>query len=113
MGPNYGNFFGHLGQSVKSRADVGCYVGIYALNSILVSRRPEMGMEFGSKKWNRGWTSGLPMDSPLLGFGIVKISPGLCEFDKNRPCVVCLNVEINGLSCVEIDRVVHEFNVLI
>ena len=40
-----------------------------------------MGMEFGSKKWNRGWTSGLPMDSPLLGFGIVKISP----------CVVCLN----------------------
>ena len=51
---------------------VGCYVGIYALNSVLVSRRPEMGMEFGSKKWNRGWTSGLPVDSPLLGFGTVK-----------------------------------------
>ena len=29
---------------------VGCYVGIYALNSVLVSRRPEMGMEFDSKK---------------------------------------------------------------
>ena len=70
---------------------VGCYVGIYALNSSLVTRRPEMGMEFGSKKWNRGWTSGLPVDSPLLGFGTVKISPGLCELDKNRPCVVCLN----------------------
>ena len=51
-----------------------------------------MGMEFGSKKWNRGWTSGLPMDSPLLGFRTVKkINPGLCELDKNRPCVVCLN----------------------
>ena len=92
MGPNCGNFFGHLGQSVKSRTDVGCYVGIYALNSILVSRRPEMGMEFGSKKWNRGWTSGLPMDSPLLGFGTVKISPGLCELDKKSSmcCVLKL-----------------------
>ena len=83
------------------------------LNSVLVSRRPEMGMEFGSKKWNRGWTSGLPMDSILLGFGTVKISPGLCESNKNRPCVVCLNCEMNGLSCVEIDRLIHEFNVLI
>ena len=50
-----------------------------------------MGMEFSSKKWNRGWTSGLPMDSPLLGFGTVKINLGLCELDKNRSCVVCLN----------------------
>ena len=50
-----------------------------------------MTMDFGFTKWNRGWTSGLPMDSPLLGFGTVKISPGLCELDKNCPCVVCLN----------------------
>ena len=51
-----------------------------------------MGMEFGSKKWNRGWTSGLPMDIPLLGFGTIKISSGLRELDKkNRPCVVCLS----------------------
>ena len=57
---------------MKSRTDVGCYVGIYALNFILVGRRPEMDIEFGSKKWNRGWMSGLPMDSPLLGFRIVK-----------------------------------------
>ena len=69
---------------------VGRYVGIYALNSVLVSRRPKMGMKFGSKKWNQGWTSWLPMDSPLLGFGTVKISLGLCDLDKNRPCFVCL-----------------------
>ena len=50
-----------------------------------------MAMEFGFKKWNRGWTSGLPMDSPLLGFRTIKISPGLCELDKNPLCVVCLN----------------------
>ena len=30
--------------------DVGCSMGIYALNSILVSRRPEMGKKFGSKR---------------------------------------------------------------
>ena len=64
---------------------------IYALNHVLVYMRPRMAMNFGFTKWNRGWTSGLPMDSQLLGFGIVKISPGLCELDKNRPCVVCLN----------------------
>ena len=50
-----------------------------------------MVMDFRFTKWNQGWTSGLPMDSPLLDFGTVKISPGMCELDKNRPCVVCLN----------------------
>ena len=67
---------------------MGCYVGIKALNSVLVSRRPEMSMEFSSKKWNRGWTSGLPMDSPLLGFGTVKTVPGLCEMGYKCPCVL-------------------------
>ena len=38
--------------------------------------RPVMGKKFGSKKGNRDWTSGLPVDSPLLGFGTVKNSPG-------------------------------------
>ena len=38
-----------------------------------------MGKKFGSKRWNRGWTCGLPVDSPLLGFGTVKNSPGVCE----------------------------------
>ena len=46
-------------------------------------------MEFGFKKWIRGWTSGLPMDSPLLGFGTVKISPGLCELEKKKVHVLC------------------------
>ena len=72
MGPNCGNFLDFWTPRERPETDVDCYVGIYALNSILVSRRPELGMEFGSKKWNRGWTSGLPMDSPLLGFGTVK-----------------------------------------
>ena len=53
--------------------------------------KTENGMEFGSKKWNRGSTSGLPVDSPLLGFETIRISPWLCELDKNHPCVVCLN----------------------
>ena len=67
------------------------WVVIYALNHVFVCMRPRMAMDFGFTKWNRGWTSGLPMDSPLLGFRTIKISPGLCELDKNRPCVVCLN----------------------
>ena len=75
-------FLDFLDSREPLETDVDCYVGIYALNFVLVSRRPEMGMEFGSKKWNRGWTSGLPMDSPLLSFGTLKISPGLYELDK-------------------------------
>ena len=39
-------------------------------------------MEFGFKKWNRGWTSGLPMDSPLLGFRTVKSIPGCVNWIK-------------------------------
>ena len=42
---------------------VGCCVGIYAINFILVSRRPEMGMEIGSTKRNRCRKCGLPVDS--------------------------------------------------
>ena len=67
------------------------WVVIYALNHVLVCMRPGMAMDFRFTKWNRGWTSGLPMDSPLLGFETVKIGPGLCELDKNRSCVVFLN----------------------
>ena len=77
--------------TVRNSAETELGVGNYALNCIVVCMRRETTMEFGFKKWNRGWTSGLPMHSPLLGFGTVKISPGLCELDKNRPCVVCLN----------------------
>ena len=53
---------------MKSRTNVGCYVGIYALNSILVSRRPKMAMEIGFKNWNRYRMSGLPVDNPLALF---------------------------------------------
>ena len=36
-----------------------------------------------------GWTAhGLPTCSVL---GLLKTVPGLCELDKNRPYVVCLN----------------------
>ena len=55
---------------------VGCCVGIYAINSILVSRRPEMRMEIGSTKRNRCRKCGLPVDSPLTLFWDCKNSPG-------------------------------------
>ena len=58
----------------------------------LVSRRPEMAKEIGFKKWSRGWTCGLPTDSPhALFLGLLKTVPGLCELDQIRPYVVCLN----------------------
>ena len=45
--------------------DIGCYVGIYALNSMWVCMRPGIAMEIGFKNWNRCRMSGLPVDSPL------------------------------------------------
>ena len=59
------------------------FVISYALNYVLMCMRPEMAMDFGFTKWNRCLKSGLPMDSPLLGFGTVKNSPGLHWFDQN------------------------------
>ena len=51
-----------------------------------------MAVEIGFKKWNKCWMSGLPTDSPhALFLGLLKIVPGLCELDQNRPCVMCLN----------------------
>ena len=41
---------------------------IYIINCVLVSKRPKMGMEFGSTKRNRCWMSGQPMDSLLAMF---------------------------------------------
>ena len=55
---------------------MGPFVIIYSINYAWVFIRPEMGRKFGSKRINRGWTCGLPVDSPLLGFGTVKSSPG-------------------------------------
>ena len=56
--------------------DLGVCVIIYIINYVLVSRRPEMGIEFGSTKRNRRLVSGLPTDSPLFCFRTVKSSPG-------------------------------------
>ena len=60
----------------------GCVI-IYAINYVLVCMRPEMAMDFGFTKWNRCLVSGLPTDSPLLGFETVKNSPGLHWLDQN------------------------------
>ena len=90
----------------------GCVI-IDTINCVLVCMRSEMTMEFGSTKWNRCLVSGLPTDSPLLCFGTIKNSPGLYELDQKCPCVVCMKLfEVNGLSCVEINRLIHELNVL-
>ena len=90
----------------------GCFI-IDTINYVLVCMRPEMAMELGSTKWNRCLVSGLPTDNPLLFFGTVKNSPGSYELDQKRLWVVCMKLfEVNGLSCVETNRLMHELNVL-
>ena len=72
-----------------------------------------MAMEFGSTKWNRCVLSGLPTDSPLFCFGTIKNSPCWLELDQKRPCVLVLKLfEMNGLSWVEINRLMHKLDVL-
>ena len=62
-------FLDPFGQSViVLGTDLGFYVIIYIINWVLVCRRPEMGMKFGSTKRNRRLMSGLPTDSPLALF---------------------------------------------
>ena len=56
---------------------------IYAINYGLGVFGPEMAMDFGSTKWNRCLMSGLPTDSPLLGW--IEIGP--CVFQAKY----CLN----------------------
>ena len=49
-----------------------------------------MVVEIGFKKWNKWWMTA--MDNPhALFLELLKIVPGLCELDQNRPYVVCLN----------------------
>ena len=73
-----------------------------------------MAIDIGFKKWNQCWMSRLPTDNPLLCFGTVKKTvPGLYELDQKRSCVVCMKLfELNGLCWVEINRLMHELNVL-
>ena len=67
------------------------WVIIYSINYVLVSRRPEMGMEIDSTKRNRCKKSGLPVDSPLALYWDCKNSPSLHEMDHKCPCVLALN----------------------
>ena len=50
----------------------------------------------------------------VMFLGLLKTVPvGLYGLDQKRPCVVCMKLcEMNGLSCMEIDRLIHELNVL-
>ena len=57
---------------------VGYCVRICIINSILVIRRPEMGMEIGSTKRNRCRKCGLPVDSPLALFWDCKKQSRVC-----------------------------------
>ena len=91
----------------RPEIDWAVYVRIYALNFVLVSRRLEMGMEFGSIKRNQCRRSGLPMDNPLALFWDCKISPSLYEMDHKCPCVLELELfDVSGLSwlIIEINR---------
>ena len=65
----------------------------FSVNYVMIVKLVDLIVLLGSKLLNRfrKFFNRLPMDNPLLGFGTVKINPGLCELDKNRPCVVCLN----------------------
>ena len=72
-----------------------------------------MDVEFSSAKKNRGWMSGLPTDSPRDLFWDCKNSPRLYEMDHQCPCVLALELfDVNGLVCVELDRLIHDSNVL-
>ena len=63
--------------------DLAICIIIYIINYVLVSRRPEIGMEFGSTKRNRCRRSGLLVDSPrALFFGLLKSVLGLSELDQ-------------------------------
>ena len=70
-------------------------------------------MEIGDKKWNKCLISGLPTDGPLALFWDYKNIPSLYEMDHKRPCVLALKLfEVNGLGCVEINRLTYKLDVL-
>ena len=86
---------------------------IYAINCVFVCMGPELAMEFGSAKKNRCWMSELPTDSPLALFWDCKNSPSLYEMDHKRPCVLALKLfEVNGLSCMGINRLMYKLDML-
>ena len=73
-----------------------------------------MAMKFGSAKKNRCWMSGLPHGQPTYSiFGTVKTVLVCVKLTKNVHGVVCMRlVEMNGLSCMRISRLMHKLEVL-
>ena len=56
---------------------------------------------------------GCPQITHVLCFETVKTVPSLCEMDKKTSmCWVPEIDEMNGLICVEMDRLMHELSVL-
>ena len=48
-----------------------------------------MAVEIGFKKWSRGWTCGLPTDSPLALFlGLLKTVRVCTNWTKSSMCCV-------------------------
>ena len=67
------------------------------------------GMEFSSTKRNRCRMGGLPTDSPLALFWDCTNNSSLYEMEHKCPCVLALELfDMNGLSCVEINRLMFE-----
>ena len=75
---------GIFGDGLYSPRTVGSFwVMNYALNHVLMYRRPDMAVEIGFKKWNKCWMSGLPTNSPhALFLGLLKIVPGCVNWTK-------------------------------
>ena len=56
---------------------------------------------------------GCPRTAHCSVFELLKIVLGLDELDHKRPCVVCMKLfEVNGLSYVEINRLMHELGIM-
>ena len=98
-------FLDFLDSREPPETDVGCYVGIYVLNSVLVSRRPEMGMELGSKKsGTEVGRVGCPWTAHCWVSGLLKSIPGCVNWIKIVHMLCAQIAEMNGLVCVEIGR---------
>ena len=56
---------------------------------------------------------GCPRTAHCYVLGLLKAIPVLYDLDQKRLCVLCMKLfELNGLRCVEINKLMHELNVL-
>ena len=79
-------FLGYfLSVRISLGTDLAICIIIYIINYVLVSRIPEMGMEFSSIKRNRCRKSVLPVDSPLALFWDCKKKKKQYQFVGNGP----------------------------